>query len=450
MHENPLPDRAVPDLRRAAEAEVAAAQRLHQPLARSLLRRFVVAYLGFALAIMGLQFAIDYRLARSQTIDSLNALADTFAPSVSGALWDYYDGLLQAITLGIGAHPKVVWVEVRGSDGNLSAQWQKPDGPAASTTLVVTRDIYHPLPGGQQKKLGTLRIASNDQLAVGHLLSGFVQVASFTALLLMLMLVILWLLVHRLVIRPLARFSQRVSVIESPESHPLFLDSDTRVLEIANLQNGFNKIMRVLAESYEHISAQNAVLEQRVLQRTSALEEANRQLAVLSNTDALTGLVNRRRFDAALTAEWSRARRGGEPLALIMLDIDHFKKYNDELGHLAGDECLKAVAHVLMKQARRTADVVARYGGEEFAFLLPNTEADAANKLAEVTRAAVQAAALVHPAASQGIVTISLGVAVMQVGSDFDAQALLHASDGALYRAKARGRNRVEFAIVTA
>ncbi|WDS37912.1 GGDEF domain-containing protein [Pseudoxanthomonas sp.] len=164
------------------------------------------------------------------------------------------------------------------------------------------------------------------------------------------------------------------------------------------------------------------------------------QLDALARVDKVTGLANRRAFDDALQREWNRARRSGEPLSLLMIDIDHFKQLNDAFGHQAGDTRLREVARALADATTRALDVVARYGGEEFAVILPATHARDAQHLAEATRQAIQALQL---AAAEGHVTVSIGAsAVEHIASD-DPSALLAAADAALYDAKRAGRNRV-------
>ena len=188
----------------------------------------------------------------------------------------------------------------------------------------------------------------------------------------------------------------------------------------------------------------NTELEDKVQQRTQALEEVNHQLEVLSVTDALTCLANRRRFDAVWLDEWQRALRQATPLAVIMLDVDHFKAYNDHYGHQQGDECLRRVGEVLLTTVRRAGELVARYGGEEFVVVLPGTSVIHAMAVAESIRANIQAAGIAHAHSGvAAVVTVSLGVAV-GIPTQGDARdALVHAADAALYRAKDQGRNRV-------
>lgn len=178
-----------------------------------------------------------------------------------------------------------------------------------------------------------------------------------------------------------------------------------------------------------------------------ALRDANAQLAHLSETDALTGIANRRRFDHALHDEWQRSSRHGQPLALLLVDVDHFKRLNDSRGHPMGDECLRAIAQLLRNCVRRAGDLVARYGGEEFALLLPHTDRAEAMALALACIEAVEAAALPHPDSPLAPhVTLSVGVAA-QVGAGAASPApLLDAADSAMYAAKRAGRRRAVMA----
>lgn len=190
----------------------------------------------------------------------------------------------------------------------------------------------------------------------------------------------------------------------------------------------------------------NRELERLVEERTRALEDANNQLEILSNTDGLTGMANRRSFDRMLAQEWNRGQRAGTPLALIMLDVDLFKHFNDYYGHLAGDDCLKALARAMAPAARRAGDLVARYGGEEFVVLLPNTNGQEALETARHIQREVWALALPHAETAAGIVTFSLGVASLLPTPQHSPEDLIRMADAALYRAKQSGRNCLQLA----
>ena len=160
--------------------------------------------------------------------------------------------------------------------------------------------------------------------------------------------------------------------------------------------------------------------------------------------DGLTGIPNRRRFDETFDIEWKRAQRSGSPLALIMVDIDFFKQYNDHYGHGAGDACLRKVAGTLSAAVTRPGDIVARYGGEEFVVLMPDTDAEGARMIAERIRELVVAQAIPHEAsAAAPVVTSSLGAASLIPDASLVPARLLEIADRRLYFAKAAGRNRV-------
>jgi diguanylate cyclase (GGDEF)-like protein len=186
--------------------------------------------------------------------------------------------------------------------------------------------------------------------------------------------------------------------------------------------------------------------EQQLEQANMHLQKMNAELERLSTTDALTGIPNRRSFDQQLEHEWRRALRDGTRLAIVMADVDVFKRFNDTYGHQAGDDCLRQVAQVMSDQLKRSGDMIARYGGEEFIILLPGLDLSHAKQLAEQLRAAVAGLRIPHAHGPTGHVSISLGVASNRPHLNMRVETLIHRADNALYAAKSSGRNRVQVA----
>lgn len=196
----------------------------------------------------------------------------------------------------------------------------------------------------------------------------------------------------------------------------------------------------------ELISRKNA--EKRLTKVMVELERAVNNLEELAAIDELTGIPNRRSFDAAIAREWSRARREHSSIALLMIDVDYFKKYNDLYHHQKGDEALRSVAKTLGQYAQRPGDMAARYGGEEFALILVNSSEGHVNRLADQLRRNVRELQIEHEGSeSGGYLTVSIGTAISNDPGDDDYSALIRAADHALYDAKRAGRNQVKSAL---
>jgi diguanylate cyclase (GGDEF)-like protein len=217
------------------------------------------------------------------------------------------------------------------------------------------------------------------------------------------------------------------------ENRSLYRLLDTAYQEL----DGKSRKTTEYAQSLERVNRELHAMRQELEAQNESLAEANAKLEALATTDGMTGLANHRAFQGRLRTEMARAERHGTPLALLLLDVDHFKRYNDTYGHPAGDDVLCTVGR-LMREAVREGDLAARYGGEEFAVLLPATDVESALAIAERIRAAVAAYPFPH-----ADVTLSAGVTdVTIVGSD-DPEDLVGSADAALYAAKRAGRNRV-------
>ncbi len=207
--------------------------------------------------------------------------------------------------------------------------------------------------------------------------------------------------------------------------------------EIGQLTQSFNKMALRITQTVSG-------LEKAVALRTNELEERNRELKLLSTTDDLTGIPNRRQFDTTLQAAWRTSLRNKKYLGLFMIDIDFFKYYNDTYGHLAGDSILRIVGQLLQDTAHRSTDLVARYGGEEFVILIQNAEPQKLNDYAKSIAQRVEALNIEHTGSAFKIITVSIGVAYLIPSLDDSPETLLAMADEALYRSKDGGRNRAE------
>ncbi|MEM9806288.1 MAG: PleD family two-component system response regulator [Cyanobacteria bacterium P01_D01_bin.56] len=202
------------------------------------------------------------------------------------------------------------------------------------------------------------------------------------------------------------------------------------------------RVRRSIQAHFAHQQLTCALTQEQLLRQE--LNLANQQLQLLATVDGLTNVANRRFFDDKLDQEWKRLRREKSPLGLILLDIDCFKAYNDNYGHLGGDQCLRQVASAIKDAARRPADVVARYGGEEFAMILPNTDLDGVICVAETVQENLHLAAIPHATSLVGsTVSASIGLTAMIPNTSDSPQTLIDWADKALYDAKSSGRSRI-------
>lgn len=224
------------------------------------------------------------------------------------------------------------------------------------------------------------------------------------------------------------------------------LEGDEWKITYSGISIPYNLVQEGEIYPLKNLVERNSALENEVAERTRELKEANFKLELLSNTDGLTGVANRRRFDSVLIKEWHRAQRSGLPLALIILDVDYFKAFNDRYGHLAGDDCLRALAMAMMKEVRRSGEMVARYGGEEFVVLMPDTGEEYMLAAALRIQKATAKLGIKHADAPAGKVSFSLGMASLYPTLDQSPNDLIAKADAALYRAKELGRDRIEAA----
>ena len=303
--------------------------------------------------------------------------------------------------------------------------------PVQSTTTVVGDDMLRPTVG--YVRLGVSLASSEQRLAeMVHIVIGL------TIGITLLMVPIGYEVVRNLV-GPLNRLTEATRAFARGE-----LDARVHLKrrdEIGELGGAFNAMADELTVSHNKLVMLNAELENRVAQRTRALERANRRFREMASRDSLTGLFNRRRFNDLLVQLFAESNRYRTELTCMMLDLDNFKRVNDSLGHQTGDELLRMTADVI-QQCVRESDVVVRFGGDEFIVLLPQTTPAEARASAERILAQFRDE-LAHRFPAAGVASLSIGLASRQEDRPVEAMALVQLADEALYLAKAGGKNRI-------
>lgn len=406
-------------------------------------------YLLLAILVTGVQLGIEYSTIKNTIASDLVALGRSFAPGVSDAMWTYDQSLLDSLTRGIAQTAIITGVKLEKENGQtVSVQGKIPaSGETASDALFAPFQM-HVVPlqtaalasGRGQHELGRMTLYSDRSVVLERVKNSFVVILINSVIKTAgLWLIFYWAITWRLS-RPLTELSDAVANLDDR------LDGDDPALIEYPHRDEIGALVASLNDMRVRLAASHRELEHKVAERTRELEEANRRLEALSTTDGLTGIANRRRFDEALQNEWNRALRVRQPIALLMLDIDLFKNYNDRYGHQAGDDCLRSVGRILEANSRRSSDLAARYGGEEFVLLASHTDTERAVHLANVVRESIESLELTHADAPQGKMTVSVGVAVMHPETGQQPERLVRKADEALYRAKNAGRNRVMLA----
>lgn len=243
-------------------------------------------------------------------------------------------------------------------------------------------------------------------------------------------------------------FSHAAQAISFGQLAPPNPDTVPRIRELAILARAIDQMRQQLHDSFAALASTNRDLEERVIQRTAELQEANQNLQYLATIDALTGAANRRHFNDYLDQQWRQALRYPQPLTLIICDVDCFKIYNDTYGHQAGDLCLQQVVSAICRVVQRPQDLVARYGGEEFAVILPDTHLAGARSIAaEIVKAVADLNIPNVRSAVAPHVTISLGFCCIVPTPELSIDQLIKTADQALYAAKEQGRNGYQEAL---
>lgn len=430
---------------------------LPHSIAGKLFRIIFSVYFVITAVVTAGQLVAEYRETEERFYGELRSVDPTFRDGISDAVWHFNRDGLNKILNGMLQSPVVLGVEVRDRrDMLLAAAGRNPISAAAGQVdpadwlnegISLTFPINYHDGDGEIRNLGKWVVYSSRALVVERLEYRVTSIVVASAIKASILLVIFMLVVNRVLGRPLKRLREQLAGVNSTatEGEGRISLGLTGRNELTLVEETLNDTLKRLRRSNHELRALTEAQERKINERTLALQAANIELERLSETDALTDLANRRKLETALADEWRRRQRSRQPLSAIMLDVDHFKAFNDAYGHRAGDDCLQMIGRILATAARRPGDVAARYGGEEFVILLPGTDAVGAMAVAENVRRSVVEAAMPHGrSTTAAVVTVSLGVAT----ADFDAgwpdspDRLIDAADHALYAAKAAGRNQ--------
>ena len=447
-----------------------------ESLALRLLRIIFGSYFIVTLTVTCLQLLADYRHTKARVESEIKAMEQTFGPGISNSMWRFQDEVQKGILNGISNLPIVTGVKIEDNKGRLihavgtvldpSGKQIRLDAGGQSTPVKVgffDEAISHSFPiqyrdeQGTTHHIGKWTVYSNQQVVVKQIEYGFFLILVNSVIKTTILWFIFLYVFQRWLGKPITRLSDFVrqrdlnklddQKFELPgeKRHELHFLADAINAMLSRLQHSLiqnSELYTQLEQEKESLHQLNTTLEQRIAERTQDLQTANARLELLSQTDGLTGIANRRHFDTVFAGEWRRAIRSGTPLAVAMIDVDWFKKYNDHYGHPAGDAVLRQVAQTLQKTVCRASDLVARYGGEEFVFIAPNTDAAQALVFARKVCDAIFALQIPHALSDYQKVSASIGVVSWVPAHDQDMSDLLEAADAALYKAKMAGRNQ--------
>lgn len=430
---------------------------LTHSIAGKLFRIIFSVYFVITAAVTAAQLVAEYRETEERFYAELKSVEPTFREGLADAVWHFNRDGLNKILNGMLQSPVVLGVEVRDRRGvALATAGRAPGAPPAGRLapaewlhegFSLTFPILYQGDDGDSRQLGDWVVHSSRALVVERLEYRVTSIIIASSVKASILLVIFMLVVDRVLGRPLKRLRAQLIAVNSAagEGEGRVALGITGRNELTLVEETLNDTLSRLRRSNQELRELTAAQERKITERTQELQIANRELERLSETDALTDLANRRKLEMALADEWRRRQRSRSPLSAIMLDVDHFKAFNDAYGHRAGDDCLQMVGRILAAAARRPGDLAARYGGEEFVMLLPDTDAAGAMAVAESIRRAVVEAATPHGrSTTAAVVTVSLGVATADWESEWPSSPddLIDAADHALYAAKAAGRNQ--------
>jgi diguanylate cyclase (GGDEF)-like protein len=411
-------------------------------LSWQLLKAVLSIYFAITVLVTFTQITIEYLHTRQTIQGELASVERTFSPALSTALWELNTEQLDALQQGIVDLPIISTVRVMDANGRELVK--ESVGMRGGEITYTFKLFYHF--SGEDVHLADVTFEAANDVVFARLRVGY-QMIVISALIksIALTLLFLWAFRRRLA-TPLQHLTNAVAAIDLDtlgSKHRLDL-RQVQENELTQLEMAFNGMLNRLEEErtayYSALETINKGLEAKVAERTCALELTNQQLEQLVRTDPLTGAANRRYFVDQAQIEIQRARRDSAPLALLMIDLDHFKRINDTWGHAVGDEVLRNFARIARTPLRAT-DLFARLGGEEFAVLLPATRLpgalDVARRILDITRQQS-----IDTSAGTIRYNASIGAAVLEA-AETSYEPLLKRADVALYRAKEKGRNQV-------
>jgi diguanylate cyclase (GGDEF)-like protein len=417
-------------------------QSLASSLSWQLLRTVLSIYFLLTLLVTVIHVVIEFNHTRDMVRDELASIERTFYPALATALWELNNEQLLALQHGIVDLPIINLVRVVEVNGRETAT--ESDRQARGGKIEHRFTVSYEF-GGETIPLARVFFETSDGVVFERLRVGF-QMILMNALIksLALTLLFIWAFKRHLG-RPLQNLIAALAAVDLESLQRQRIDCrQHQDNELTTLEQTFNAMLdRLEVERSAHdaeLEAINRGLEAEVLARTRELEEANQRLAQLAQSDPLTGLANRRYFAQRADQEIARARRNQTQVAMLMIDIDHFKSINDTWGHAMGDEVLRNFA--VTANCLRSSDLLARLGGEEFAILLPDTLLEAASEVGERILNAVRQQRVVTDSSKEITYRVSIGLTQLQPG-DISYETLLGRADRALYQAKAAGRDRM-------
>jgi len=448
-------------------------------LAVHLLRVIFGSYFVVTLIVTCIQLSADYQHTKAGIDNELTAMDLTFGASLASSTWRFQGDVQKATLTGISNLPVVTGVKIEDPQGHIvlamgniyDSDGKQTHVDANGIRSPVTTDFLNAAVGHRfpilyrdehnlTHDIGSWTVYSSRHVVVKKVAYGFMLILVNSIIKTLVLWFIFLYVFQRWLGAPISKLSSFVREldlnqldaqqrIEMPgkKQHELHFLADAINAMLTSLKKHTTQnqaLYEQLEQEKESLRALNKSLELRIAERTRDLAQANEQLKLLSLTDALTGIPNRRCFDQTLENEWRRCARNARPLTVALLDVDWFKHYNDHYGHIAGDEVLRQVASMLQQAVGRAGDTVARYGGEEFALIASDTGTEAGLKVVHRMCDSVFSLQIPHALSTFGRISVSVGVAsCIPSQYDGDINTLLQAADAALYRAKMAGRNQV-------